>query len=236
MPTFHPHSVRAPLAALASVYLLALAPSAIAQESTPLDSVTQRFSYVVGLQLGQRLNGQGLNGLDAKAIAAGIDDVMNGRKPRLEMSDMQQAATDFQAKVTADLERKSAANKAAEAEFLAENRKKEGVVELPSGLQYSVVTAGTGKQPSADGKVTVNYRGTLLDGTEFDSSYRRGEPAELEIAQVIEGWKEVLPLMHEGDKWNVAIPAALAYGENGAGSVIGPNEMLLFDIELISVD
>ena len=236
MPTFHPPSVRAPLAAIATVSMLVLSSTAIAQQSTPLDSVAQRFSYVVGLQLGQRLSSQGLSGLDAAAVAAGIHDVMNNKEPQLSMEQMQQAATDFQTQVTAELEQKSTANKAAEAEYLAANREKEGVTELPSGVQYTVLTAGSGKQPAADATVTVHYRGTLIDGTEFDSSYQRGEPAQLAINQVIEGWQQVLPLMKEGDKWNVVIPASLAYGENGAGSAIGPNEMLMFEIELVAVN
>ena len=215
---------------------LAIRGVSIAQQSAPLDSVAQRFSYVVGLQLGQRLSSQGLSGLDAAAVAAGINDIMNNREPQLSMEQMQQAATEFQAQVTAELEQKANDNKAAEAAYLAVNREKEGVIELPSGLQYSVVTAGSGKQPAADGTVTVHYRGTLIDGTEFDSSYKRGEPAQLAINQVIQGWQEVLPMMKKGDKWNVVIPATLAYGENGAGSAIGPNQLLLFEIELVAVN
>ena len=161
---------------------------------------------------------------------------MNNRDPQLSMEQMQVAATEFQAQVTAELEQESISNKAEETKYLAANREKEGVTVLASGVQYSVITAGTGKAPGAEGKITVHYRGTLLDGTEFDSSYQRGEPAELEIGQVIEGWQQVLPLMKEGDKWDVAIPASLAYGASGAGSAIGPDEMLLFEIELVAVN
>jgi len=225
-----------PFAGLLTASLLAGIPAVQAQETNELGSVTQRFSYVVGLQLGQRLRSQGLGELDADAVASGIADVMAAREPKLSMEEMQQAATDYQAEVNATLERQAIANKSAEAEYLAANRQKEGVTELDTGLQYRVVAPGSGKQATKDSNVTVHYRGTLLNGKEFDSSYQRGEPAQLEIAQVIEGWQQVLPLMKEGDKWEVAIPAALAYGENGAGGAIGPNEMLLFEIELVSVN
>jgi len=119
--------------------------------------------------------------------------------------------------------------------FLAENKKKEGVVTLPSGLQYKVIKEGTGKQPSADATVETNYRGTLIDGTEFDSSYKRGQAATFPVNGVIAGWTEALQLMKEGAKWQLFVPANLAYGERGAGNVIGPNATLIFEVELISV-
>ena len=121
--------------------------------------------------------------------------------------------------------------------FLAENTKKDGVKTLPSGLQYKVVREGAGASPKATDKVTTHYRGTLLDGTEFDSSYRRNEPASFGVSQVIKGWQEALQLMKTGAKWQLFIPANLAYGEQGApGGTIGPNATLIFDIELISID
>ena len=119
--------------------------------------------------------------------------------------------------------------------FLAENKKKEGVTTLPSGLQYKVIKAGTGKKPKSTDTVTVNYRGTLIDGTEFDSSYRRGEPASFGVSGVIPGWTEAMQLMQEGAKWQVVVPPNLAYGEKGAGPNIGPNATLIFEIELISI-
>jgi FKBP-type peptidyl-prolyl cis-trans isomerase FklB len=119
--------------------------------------------------------------------------------------------------------------------FLEANKKKEGVVTLPSGLQYKIITEGKGKQPKSTDTVVAHYRGTLTNGTEFDSSYKRNEPATFPVAGVIKGWQEVLPLMKEGAKWQVYIPAELAYGPRGAGDVIGPNEVLVFDIELLSV-
>jgi FKBP-type peptidyl-prolyl cis-trans isomerase FklB len=119
--------------------------------------------------------------------------------------------------------------------FLSENRKKEGIKALPSGLQYKVVKAGTGKKPKSTDTVTTHYRGTLIDGTEFDSSYRRGQPASFPVSGVIPGWTEALQLMEEGAKWQLFIPPNLAYGERGAGSQIGPNATLIFEIELISI-
>jgi FKBP-type peptidyl-prolyl cis-trans isomerase FklB len=119
--------------------------------------------------------------------------------------------------------------------FLAENAKKEGVKVLPSGLQYRVLKEGTGKQPTKEDKVVVHYRGTLVDGREFDSSYKRGEPAEFGVTQVIKGWTEALQLMKEGSKWMVYIPWQLAYGAQGRGGLIGPNETLVFEVELISI-
>ena len=119
--------------------------------------------------------------------------------------------------------------------FLEANKKKEGVIALPSGLQYKVITEGKGKQPKSTDTVVAHYRGTLTNGTEFDSSYKRNEPATFPVAGVIKGWQEALPLMKEGAKWQVYIPAELGYGPRGAGAIIGPNEVLIFDIELVSV-
>ena len=232
-----PPAVRAPLAAVLAVSFLGLAPQVHADEhAVELESVAQRFSYVVGLQLGQRLRSQGLSGLDSTAVAAGIADVMSDREPQLGMEEMQQAAEAFQAQLNAEMDRMAQANKTAEDEYLAANRDKDGVQVLDSGIQYSVVEEGSGESPSAESQVTVHYRGTLPDGTEFDSSHSRGQPAEFQVGQVIDGWQQVLPLMKEGAKWNVVIPSALAYGERGAGASIGPNQLLLFEIELLEVN
>lgn len=119
--------------------------------------------------------------------------------------------------------------------FLAENAKKEGVKTLPSGLQYKVIKDGAGKQPGKADTVSVHYKGTLIDGTEFDSSYKRGEPAEFGVTQVIKGWTEALQLMKEGAKWQIFLPSSLAYGERGAGALIGPGETLVFEVELLKV-
>jgi FKBP-type peptidyl-prolyl cis-trans isomerase FklB len=128
-----------------------------------------------------------------------------------------------------------AKNKTEGEAFLAANAKKEGVVTLPSGLQYQILTEGQGENPKATDQVTVQYRGTLIDGTEFDSSYSRGQPATFRLNQVIKGWTEALQLMKPGAKWKLFVPAALAYGDKGAGPKIGPNSTLIFEVELISV-
>jgi FKBP-type peptidyl-prolyl cis-trans isomerase FklB len=134
-----------------------------------------------------------------------------------------------------ELKEKAAKNTEEGKKFLAENQKKAGVKTLPSGLQYKVLTEGAGKTPKAEDTVTVNYKGTLIDGTEFDSSYKRGQPATFQVKGVIKGWTEALQLMKEGSKWHLFIPPELAYGERGAGRDIGPNATLIFEVELLTV-
>lgn len=232
----HHAAPRAYLRAIGTATVLVLASGGIARAGdVQLDTAVQRFSYAIGTQIGHRLKSQKLDDLDAAAIGAAIGDVLAGRAPRLKPEEMRAAAAEYQKTMAARITKEAAANKAAEKAFLAQNKDKDGVVTLPSGLQYKVLKAGTGKQPAADGEVTVNYRGRLLDGTVFDSSYKRGKPVDLHIAQVIKGWQEALPLMKEGAKWEVYIPSALAYGERGAGGVIGPDQMLIFQIELLKV-
>jgi FKBP-type peptidyl-prolyl cis-trans isomerase FklB len=141
----------------------------------------------------------------------------------------------FQKEVMAKQAEVAKKNKAEGEAFLAENKKKEGVKTTPSGLQYKVIKPGKGKKPKSSDTVTVNYRGTLIDGTEFDSSYKRGQPATFQVSGVIPGWTEALQLMEEGAKWQLFIPSNLAYGERGAGGVIGPNATLIFEVELISI-
>jgi FKBP-type peptidyl-prolyl cis-trans isomerase FklB len=143
--------------------------------------------------------------------------------------------TEMNIKAATKMKIVSDANKAAGAAFLAENKAKEGVVTLPSGLQYKILTAGTGPKPSATDVVICNYRGTLLDGKEFDSSYKRGQPASFPVNQVIKGWTEALQLMPVGSKWQLFIPSELAYRDRGAGADIGPGATLIFEVELISI-
>ena len=133
-------------------------------------------------------------------------------------------------------QQEAATNKEAGEKFLAENKKDKDVVELASGLQYKVLKQGTGKKPTLTDTITVNYRGTLIDGTEFDSSYKRGEPVSLQLKNVIKGWQEAVPLMPVGSKWRLFVPPSLAYGDKAAGPVIGPNSTLLFDVELLSIE
>jgi len=194
----------------------------------------QQFSYAVGVQIGQDLKRNGMD-IDAGSVAMAVDDVMAGNKLKLTMEEMQAIFADYQKKETAKKELASSVNKAEGEAFLTENKGKEGVTVLESGLQYKVITAGTGKQPTVEDTVSVHYRGTLINGTEFDSSYQRGEPATFPVNGVIKGWTEALQLMKEGAKWQLFIPSDLAYGPRGAGGDIGPHSMLQFDIELLSV-
>jgi len=205
-----------------------------AQDSTPLETNAQKFSYGVGLQIGQQLKRQGLSGVDVRVIAMAIEDVLEGRDLRVSMEDMQVAATAYQNELNAEKLAAGEKNKAAGEKFLSENSSREGIVALDSGLQYRVIEPGAGELPTETDTVVVHYRGRLLDGTEFDSSYGRGEPTELGVDQVIPGWQQILQLMPVGSKWEVWIPAPLAYGTQGAAS-IGPNETLHFEIELIEI-
>ena len=224
--------MRAPI--LMTALVLAVHVPVHAQDSEPLSSNVQKFSYGVGLQIGQQLKRQGLEGVDPGAIALAIEDVLKGRELRVSMDEMRVAATAYQNELNAKKLAASEKNKAEGEKFLKENGAKEGVVVLDSGLQYRIVESGAGEKPTETDTVVVHYRGRLLDGTEFDSSFGRGEPTELTVGQVIPGWQEALQLMPEGAIWEVWIPASLAYGSDGAGT-IGPNQTLHFDIQLIEI-
>jgi FKBP-type peptidyl-prolyl cis-trans isomerase FklB len=212
-----------------AVNAAALTP-AIAADAPKTDE--EKFGYAIGFQIGSNLKQQGLTNLDIKAMAQAIDDVLNDRDLKLSMDEMQAAFQAAQQKMMADRDAKGQAAKTAGEEFLAANKSKPGVTELKSGIQYKVLEKGTGEQPTTADTVVAHYRGTLIDGTEFDSSYKRGEPATFPLSNVIQGWQEVLPLMKVGSKWEVYIPSDLAYGAQGAGGQIGPNETLIFEIEL----
>jgi len=205
-----------------------------AQPATGLKTDKQKFSYAVGFQIGQNLKRQKVE-IDPKAFTQGAQDSLAGASARLKPEEMQAAIQAEQQKEIAKQQAHAKKNLEAGQVFLEANKKKPGVVALPSGLQYKVITAGTGKQPKITDTVVVHYRGTLINGTEFDSSYKRNEPVTFPVDGVIKGWQEVLPLMKEGAKWEVYIPSELAYGPRGAGEAIGPNEVLIFDIELLSV-
>jgi FKBP-type peptidyl-prolyl cis-trans isomerase len=203
-----------------------------------LETSEQRLSYGIAYGLGQRMKADGVP-LDAGAFGTGLTDALSGSEPRLTEEEIAAEMQAYQEKATAELEAAQAiqgeANLEASAAFLAENAAKEGVVVTDSGLQYEVITEGTGAKPGADDTVEVHYRGTLVDGTEFDSSYGRGETVTFGVGQVIPGWTEALQLMPVGSKWKLAIPADLAYGAGGAGQVIGPNSALVFEVELIAI-
>jgi FKBP-type peptidyl-prolyl cis-trans isomerase len=194
-------------------------------------------SYAIGLNVGQSLHRDGIV-VDPKILARGLQDAMAGGKVLLTDDQIKTVMTDLKNQVRQEQEAKrlaaSETNKKAGAAFLAANATKPGVVTLPSGLQYKILTAGTGPKPTADDKVVCNYRGMLLDNTEFDSSYKRGQPTTFPVTGVIKGWTEALQLMPVGSKWQLYIPADLAYGERGQGP-IEPNAVLIFDIELLSI-
>ena len=207
--------------------------------SADLESFEGRSSYAVGVDIGNNLARTGVE-LELAAVVRGLSDVLEGREPLLTNEEigevLQELSTRMQTAQRQQFEEATTRNVAEGEAYLAENGQREGVVTTASGLQYEVLTQGTGTRPSATDQVSVNYRGTLVDGTEFDSSYERGEPATFPINQVIDGWTEALQLMKPGAKWQLFIPSALAYGERGAGQDIGPNATLLFDVELISVE
>jgi len=198
-----------------------------AQEKPALKNQKEKVSYIIGMDIGGNLKKQSVD-VDPNSLVKGIQDALSGTKPLLSNEEIQETMVAFQKEMAEKQKQRGEA-------FLSENKKKEGVKTLPSGLQYKVVKAGTGKKPKANDTVTVNYRGTLIDGTEFDSSYRRGQPTTFPVSGVIPGWTEAMQLMAEGAKWQLFIPPHLAYGERGMGGLIGPNTTLIFEVELISV-
>lgn len=199
-----------------------------------LDSDQQKLSYIFGIQVGQNMKSEGVD-LDIDAFAAGVQDMLDGKQPQLDQATAEQVISEFQQKKSQELaeimNKKQAESKA----FMEENAKNPDVKTTESGLQYEIIKEGDGATPSADDKVIAHYEGTLIDGTKFDSSYDRGEPATFPVNGVIKGWQEALQMMKEGGKWRVVIPGSLAYGPQGAGDIIGPNETLVFTIELIAI-
>jgi len=204
-----------------------------------LDTPKNRISYTIGVNIGQDFKSQNMD-VDPDLLLMGLKDTLSGKELQLTEEEMVQEIQNFQqemqVKMAAEMEAKAAENKAAGEAFLAENAKQEGVVVTESGLQYKIIEPGQGDSPGPADVATVHYRGTLIDGTQFDSSYDRGQPASFPVGGVIPGWSEALQLMKPGAKWQLSIPAELAYGERGAGQDIGPNSTLLFDVELISVE
>lgn len=218
----------------AAVEEAAKAPAA----DTALTTPEQRLSYGIAYGLGLRMKADGVP-LDAAAFGVGLTDSLEGKEARMTQEEISAEMEAFQEKAQAERaaaqEALGKANLEAATKFLAENAAKAGVVTTASGLQYEILTEGKGPKPTADDTVEVHYRGTLVDGTEFDSSYSRGETVTFGVGQVIPGWTEALQLMPVGSKWKLAIPADLAYGAGGAGNVIGPNAALVFEVELISI-
>jgi len=220
------------------ILIFVVACDQFSQEVTTLDSAQDSISYSIGTDIGKNLK-RGMYPINVAALEQGIKDVMAEKELLLtdeEVKEMlnlyRKEAQAAQMKVKTEQGEK---NMAEGPKFLEENKNQEGVVVLPSGLQYKVLTEGKGKLPKATDKVKVHYKGTLLDGKEFDSSYKRGTPAEFPVNGVIKGWTEALQLMKEGSKWMLYIPSELAYGTRGAGGDIGPNATLIFEVELLEV-
>ena len=191
-----------------------------------------KFSYAIGLGIGQNLLSMGAQGINVDDFAQAISDVLNRKETAISHNEAREIVNKYfeelEAKMNAENIEKGKA-------FLAENAKKEGIITLPSGLQYQVLQEGNGKQPSATDRVKCHYEGTLIDGTLFDSSIKRGQPAVFGVNQVIRGWVEALQLMSEGSKWRLFIPSELGYGAQQAGELIPPHSTLIFEVELIEV-
>ena len=244
-----------------AVAALAVVTSVSAQEKKPADAAAKpaetksdakpgavqmdKISYLMGREIANMQNGQlGQQGLkmDAEKFAQGAKDGISGAKPAYTEAELEEAYKTFQAHMAGAEEKrqgemKQGGEKAKTegAKFLAENGKRKEVTTTASGLQYEVLKAGDGPKPAATDNVSVHYKGTLINGTEFDSSYKRGEPATFQVQGVIKGWVEALQLMPVGSKWKLAIPSDIAYGERGAGGDIGPNETLIFEVELLGI-
>jgi len=219
-----------------TVLCLGLAPVVWAENTNQLSDEKSRVSYAIGMMLGHNWQQQGLE-VDPEIAARAIKDVQAGGATLLTQTEMQETLAAFQKEFKVKQQKMQAeqavTNKAAGGAFLATNKNNPGVNVLPDGLQYIVITNGTGAMPSASDTVTVNYRGTLIDGTEFDSSYKRGQPAQFPVGGVIHGWTEALLKMNVGSKWKLFIPSELAYGENGQRG-IPPNSVLIFEVELLA--
>ena len=234
-------SIRFVAAAVALTLVAACAKQGDSGSAAPaaLETDAQKFGYAIGVDLGKSLQPVKQD-VDIAALKAGLDDAFAGTTPKLDDA----AREEIKNTIARKMQERQQQERAAQADkakqegeaFLAENGKREGVKTTESGLQYEVLTEGKGSKPTAEDRVTVHYKGTLINGEEFDSSYSRGQPVTFPLANVIPGWTEGVQLMTEGSKYKFFIPANLAYGERGAGVKIGPNETLIFEVELISVD
>lgn len=208
------------------------------QSAPTLTSKKEKVSYAIGMSLGTNLHRQSVE-VDPKILQQGIEDGLAGGKTLLSEDEARATLTEFQSEMRQKQQEKmqqaGEANKKEGEAFLAANKTKDGVVTLPSGLQYKIMTVGAGPKPTAGDSVVCNYRGTLIDGKEFDSSYKRGQPARFPVSGVIKGWTEALQLMPVGSKWQLFVPPDLAYAERGSGPDIGPNATLIFEVELLSI-
>jgi len=216
----------------------AKAPAAPTAEAPAFKTQKEKRSYAIGMEMGKGVKTQGID-VDSAILIQGLKDSLSGAKPAMSEEALKQEITTLQQemrqKQTQAAETLGAENKTKGDAFLAANGKKDGVVALPDGLQYKILAAGEGKKPAETDTVLCNYKGTFIDGTEFDSSDKAGKPVPFEVKNVIPGFKEVLQLMPVGSKWQVFIPSSLGYGERGAGNVIAPNSALIFEIELVAI-
>lgn len=218
-----------------TLYLVWLCGAVLASaEAADPQTEQEKLSYALGAFFGQTVSRQNME-LDIPAFLQAVEDILSGAETRLSGEEMRQILSAYQTRE--QQQRAAAANRNEQdgLRYLEDNKRKEGVKTLPSGLQYKIIKAGAGEKPGPESQVVVHYRGTLIDGTEFDSSYARGEPVAFGVDQVIKGWQEALQLMPAGSSWQIVVPSELAYGERGAGGVIGPHATLLFDIELLEI-
>ncbi|WP_341504045.1 FKBP-type peptidyl-prolyl cis-trans isomerase [Gallaecimonas sp. GXIMD4217] len=200
------------------------------------DTTEQQASYGIGRQMGDQLAQQAFDGLDIGAVQQGLADALRGEEFAVAPDAINAAFQEISQRMKAEQEAQHAAFKSAQEVYLADNAKKDGVTVTDSGLQYEVLTEGSGAKPTAADKVKVHYHGTLIDGSVFDSSVQRGEPISFPVTGVIKGWVEALQLMSVGAKWRLTIPQELAYGERGAGAAIPPYAALVFEVELLDIE
>jgi UDP-GlcNAc:undecaprenyl-phosphate/decaprenyl-phosphate GlcNAc-1-phosphate transferase len=207
-------------------------------EAADLKTLNDRINYAIGVNLISNFKKQGVD-IDLNLVIKGMQDAFLGRKLPLTDEELRQSIsyyqTDVRQKQAKDRATASDINKKEGETFLAENRKKDGIVTLPNGLQYRIIKAGNGKNPTDDDSVVCQYRGTLISGAEFDSSYSKGKPATFKVNGVIPGWREAIKLMPVGSTWQIFVPSQLAYGAKGSGNAIGPNATLIFEVELIAI-
>ncbi|MCH8262962.1 MAG: FKBP-type peptidyl-prolyl cis-trans isomerase [Proteobacteria bacterium] len=203
--------------------------------ATEIKTEKQKLSYTMGIYFALGVTQQEMD-IDVPSFIQAVEDALKGKEPQISTKEMQDILTRYKETIAKQQSDAVAANRKVGNIFLAENKKKKGVIESPTGLQYKVIKEGEGEKPVASSNVTVHYKGALIDGTVFDSSYERGQPATLSLSQVIKGWQEALPMMKAGSKWQIYVPSELAYGDHSASQLIGPASTLIFDIELISVN
>ena len=217
------------------VFLLVLSQFVTADEGKESNSYEARYAYTMGYRIGQSLKGQGIKKLDGEYLLEGMNDVLEGRHPRLSDMEMNDAILSYQNHLKTLRKNDPKANRLQAQQFLAENIKKQGVKQLKSGLQYIVLKPGTGNRPTSASTVKVHYRGSFLNGEVFDSSMDKNDPVEFNLGKVIAGFRQAITNMQVGAKWKIFVPPSLGYGKRGVPGTIGPNELLIFELELIAI-